>query len=179
MPPVTRVATLLGGALLALGGCSVKALDATGVRIDVTTDDPALRPWRYQLQWLDEDRRLLTATVPESGRLSEDPGASASIFIQLDPHQVGPRRVVARGLRDGALVSLGAVRVTALANKWTAVLLVTSQPSKVPDADGDEIPDVVDNCPATPDPCPHPDGETLSDGGDAPSDGGAPDGTVD
>jgi hypothetical protein len=150
-------AVRLAGALLVagtLGGCSVRALDTTGVRIDVVTDDPTLRPWLYELTWLDEERRLMTLTAPESGRLSDDPNATASIFIQLDPRAVGPRRVIARGLRDGAVITLGAARAEALANKWTAVRVVTSTPSKVGDQDRDDIPDVVDNCPGGPDPCP-------------------------
>jgi hypothetical protein len=159
----------LGGALVLagslLGGCSVQALDTTGVRIDVVTDDTSLRPWLYELQWLDEERRLMTLKAPESGRLSDDPSATASIFIQLDPKAVGPRRVIARGLRDGAVISLGAARAEAIANKWTAVRVVTSLPSTVPDEDSDDIPDVVDNCPHGPDPCPHGDDGAAGDDG--------------
>jgi hypothetical protein len=149
-------AVRLAGALVlvgSLGGCSVNALDTTGVRIDVVTDDATLRPWLYELQWLDEERRLMTLKAPESGRLSQDPAATASIFIELDPRMVGPRRVIARGIREGEVISLGAARVEAVANKWAAVRVVTSVPSKVADEDGDDIPDVVDNCPGGPDPC--------------------------
>jgi hypothetical protein len=144
----------------ALGGCSVQALDTTGVRIDVVTDDPGLHPWLYELQWLDQERRLMTLKVPEDGRLSEDPSATASIFIQLDPKTVGPRRVIARGLREAGVITLGAARVDALANKWTAVRVVTSAPDKVADLDGDGTPDVVDNCPGAADPCAREDGGT-------------------
>jgi hypothetical protein len=165
---VTQDAALrLAGVLVlagALTGCSVRALDTTGVRIDVVTDDAGLRPWLYELQWLDEERRLMTLKVPDSGRLSDDPSATASIFIQLEPREVGPRRVIARGLRDAGVISLGAARVDAVANKWIAVRVVTSAPGKVADEDGDDIPDVVDNCPGGPDPC------TRGDGGEGGAD---------
>jgi hypothetical protein len=137
----------------ALGGCTSRQLGPTGVRVDLTTDDPALRPWFYQLQWLDDQRSIFTRKVPEDGRLSDDPKASASAFIHFDPGNPGPRRVVARGLRGGAVISLGAARAQAVSGTWTAVLVVTSAPDKVGDADGDDIPDIVDNCPTTPDPC--------------------------
>jgi hypothetical protein len=147
---------------VALAGCSQQGLDATGVRIDIVTDDPALRPQLYQLAWLDEERRLMTVKVPEEGRLSEDPTATASVFIQLEPKAAGSRRVVARGIRDGALVSVGAERVQAEAGKWVPVLVVTSAPGKLSDADRDDIPDFIDNCPTDPDPCPRVD---ARDGG--------------
>jgi hypothetical protein len=169
--------TIVGAALVAaaLAGCSVQALDTTGVRIDVVTDEPAvLRPWLYELQWLDDQRRLMTLKVPESGRLSDDPMATASIFIEVEPKQAGRRRVIARGLRDGIVISLGAARAEAVANKWTNVLVVTSVPGKIPDEDGDDIPDVVDNCPGGPDPCAPAD----AGAGDAEGDGGDGDGAL-
>ena len=168
---MTRDSASLWGAALALllAGCTTRGLGATGVRIDVTTEDPNLHPWYYQLQWLDAERALFTRKVPDDGRLSEDPAATASVFIQFEPAAAGPRRVVARGWRDGAVIAVGAARVDAVGGTWTSVRVVTSPPDKVADRDGDDIPDEVDNCPTTPDPCPTSDA-AIDDG--APDDGG-------
>jgi hypothetical protein len=165
---VTRESVSLWGAALTLllGACTTRQLGETGVRIDVVADDPNLRPWYYELQWLDADRALLTRKVPEDGRLSEDPAATASVFIQLEPAAAGPRRVVARGWRDGAVVAVGSARVEAVGGQWKSVRVVTSAPEKVADRDGDEIPDDVDNCPTTRDPCPATDA-AMDDGGSA------------
>jgi hypothetical protein len=144
-------------ALCGLAGCGAPPRGATGVELDLTTDDPDLHPWSYQVLWFDQVQQLLTLQVPDSGRLSDDPKAAASVFIELDPRTLGERRVVARGLRESGLVSLGALRLTPMAARWMKVPLATSSPQKLPDSDGDGLPDLVDNCPLERDPCPPPD----------------------
>ena len=141
-------------AVLALAGCGGDKLGATGVRLDLTTDDPALAPWRYEVLWLDDEGARRTFTVPDSGRLSDDPRAQASLFIEVDAATVGRRRVVARGVRDATVVSLGAATVVAQAGTWLTVSVVTSAPEKIANADGDDLPDAVDVCPTVRDPCP-------------------------
>jgi hypothetical protein len=159
-------------ALLGIAGCGAPPRGATGVELDLTTDDPDLHPWTYQVLWFDEVQQLLTLQVPDSGRLSDDPTAAASLFIELDPRTLGERRVVARGLRESGLVSLGAIRLTPMAARWMKVPLATSSPHKLMDSDGDGLPDLVDNCPQVRDPCPPPD--TVDAGGDrAPASGDA------
>jgi hypothetical protein len=159
---ITATRLLAAALLMAAPGCTQRELGATGVRVDVSTDDAQLRPWVYQLDWLDEERRLLQRTIPDDGRLADDSMVPAQVYIQVDPRDVGPRRVVARGLRDGHLISLGAARVTAVAGQWIGVTVTTSDPSKVADGDADGIPDEVDNCPAVPDPCQGGDGGSSS-----------------
>jgi hypothetical protein len=138
--------------LLALGGCQPHMLGKTGVRVDLTADPIVPQPWHYQVVWLEGAGPGRTFDVPESGRLSV--GAPAILLVEVEPALAGPRRLVARGMRDHAVVSLGAARVTAAPDVWVGVTVVTTLPDQVSDGDRDGWPDTVDLCPRTADPCP-------------------------
>jgi len=117
---------------------------------------------------------VLGRRLPERGtpQLPDD-------VVLYPPVSSGPLRIVVDGIRGGAVAAQGAVRVALEAGQQVKAT-VTLTAGKLPDGDGDGVPDVVDNCPASPNPdqgpCTTADGPLFPDGGpDGAGDGPPPD----
>jgi len=154
--------SLRGGiALLALAaGCGGPS---SGLTINVVAGSDVVRPDALSVSWI-SDR----GTIYERDRIPvASDGPLASIFIELDRSDSSDRRVLIRGVGPGAASSIGAIRIReAVANQ---TLLVTLR-AMMPDADGDGIPDVIDDCR----PCPTGDAGTPDDAFIAPYDDASP-----
>jgi iron(II)-dependent oxidoreductase len=164
---------VLGALLLLLAACSKQDDAGTGTRLLVTfvrsVDAPELEylkvTWVGGGQLYRRDER-----VPASGPLPLK--AELGIF-QIAVRDPGAWRIiVARGVAGGEVVAEGAVRAYAMADVATPVTL-TLFPGRMPDSDGDEIPDPIDNCPDQPN---REQGEDCQgprlDGGPGPADDG-------
>jgi hypothetical protein len=156
---------------LALAACRPDPLGATGVQLDLVTQDPRLYASFFQLTWMDENDRLLDARVPEHGTLDEMQAPAVSVFIALRADKVAMRRVLVLGFRDDQLVSEGAARLFASPDVWSQLGVPMVAIGALPDSDGDGLPDTVDNCPRERDPC----GSSTPDAGAVDVDAGAPD----
>jgi hypothetical protein len=149
-------------AALPLAGCKKDDLGATGVRLEVHTNDTALLPSALRVQWFDDRDRLLEVRVPSNGRLPEASAAKVSVYISMADQMIGPRRVLVYGLDAQEMrISEGAMRLTPVAGQWTGFTVTMDASGSLPDADHDGMPDEIDNCPTRPHPCadePGPDG---------------------
>ncbi len=71
--------------------------------------------------------------------------------VLYPPTESGSLRILARGLKAGAVAAEGTETVTLVAGAQTRATL-TLQAGRLPDRDGDGIPDAVDSCPDLPNP---------------------------
>jgi hypothetical protein len=141
-----------------VSGCGAPS----GFTINVVAGSDVVRPPALAVSWFGERGVLFErqdVAVPAQGAL-------ASIFVYVDRHQAGDRRVLVRGA--GAAPSIGALRIP-VAGAASQTFTVTLSAS-LPDVDGDGLPDVIDDCPRGS--C------DVSDGGGATADGGAHDGEL-
>lgn len=172
----TRAFVLVGltGALLAVGCKKATDVPESGallLRITTPPQAPApdeLRTWVYDAG----GSLFANARFPASGALPV-PGPNGDIgTILLQPgSSAGALRVHVRGLRAGARVSDAVLVIPADKRGTTiAVALAADAPD---DADGDDVPDAIDDCPTADDPaqtgCP----DRTDAGGDASADAGA------
>lgn len=142
--------------LLAVGvfGCgassSVPEPGAALVRVTLTSATPRpdeLRAWAYD----DSGRLWDNVRVPGTGPLT---GGSAeglgTILIQPGP-LTGALRVHLRGFMAGARIADGVLSIGAadLGRKTVVLSLDVAVPE---DADADDVPDVIDDCPSLPNP---------------------------
>ena len=154
------------GAVLLLG-CSAKP---TTVLLTIEAD-AAVGP----LDSLELDVFGLTGVAVQGRRLPESGAPDLPDDVVLfPPVSSGPLRIVVDGIHGGVVAAQGAVRVELRSGEQVKAT-VTLRTGKLPDGDGDGVPDVVDNCPASPNPdqgpCPGTDGPMFPDAGD----GAAPD----
>jgi len=179
-------------AISAVGGCgggSTRAIPEPGAAlVKITADDMTvggapdeLLVWAYD----DHGRLWDGVRVPEQGALAlHGPRDYGTLLIQ--PGAIdGALRVHVRGLAAGARVADGAVSVAA-SQRGTATIELQLAATPMIDADGDDVPDAIDDCPAMANPAqggcgvaPEPtDDGAVSDASDAtgPDDGGMPDG---
>ena len=146
LQPVLLLALVLG-----IAGCT-KTLGATGVELELVTDNDAFLASSYELRWFDADKFLFPLRVPETGRLDLNRSRRINVLIEIES-AIGERRVLARGLRDGAVVSEAATRIKVDRGYWTLVTLTMGEPGTLLDEDSDGMPNAIDNCPRLPDPC--------------------------
>lgn len=164
---MSRLRPLLWLTALAVLPACAKSLSDTAVVVQVTLDPAAspgtASPAFLQLDFYDRLPRLMGGRVPKAGRLpARAPGdALARVVVQAPEYtRVGSdvgltRRAVVRGYDDaGQQTWLGGQRYTILPGVWTggetAVLLRPARAGEL-DADGDTVPDEVDDCPGADD----------------------------
>jgi hypothetical protein len=140
---------------LALHACRQDPLGSTGAQIDISTSDSRLYASFFTMSWMDEQNQLFQVRVPEdeSMFIDQEQAPVVSVFIALEPRRVGMRRVLARGYRDGLIVSEGAARLLTARNVWVQLPLKMVAGGALPDQDSDGFPDAIDNCPRERDPC--------------------------
>lgn len=148
--PLVKFLVLAG--TLALNACRADPLGPTGVQVDIITKDSQLFATSFLLVWMNETDQLFQTRVPEDGFIDEEHAPAVSVFI-AQPERVGVRRVLVRGYRDEAPVSEGAARLVAVRGVWSQLGLEMVPFGRLPNQDGDGLPDQVDNCPREPDPC--------------------------
>jgi hypothetical protein len=181
------------------GGGSSRAIPEPGAAlVKVTADKTAvaaapdeLLVWAYD----DHGRLWDRVRVPEQGALAlRGPSDYGTLLIQ--PGAIdGPLRVHVRGLAAGVRVADGAVSVSASQRGKSAIELQLAATPMI-DADEDDVPDAIDDCPAMANPnqggcgvAPEgtddgavtdasdasTDGKDIDGGGTPDGDGGAPD----
>jgi hypothetical protein len=140
---------------LALHACRQDPLGSTGAQIDISTADSRLYASFFTMAWMDEQNHHFLVRVPEDEGtfIDQEQAPVVSVFIALEPRRVGMRRVLARGYRDGVIVSEGAARLLTARNVWVQLPLKMVAGGTLPDQDGDGFPDAIDNCPRERDPC--------------------------
>lgn len=179
--PVTRNGARLlfcASALLALPSCKRAEPGATGLHLDLVTADPTPLPTTVKLSWIYAQGEVLEREIPgDGGKLEESRADRITVYIEIPGDVGGERRVLARGYRDGLPVSVGAARLIIPSAAWVRFEL-RLEPT-LPDADKDDLPDVIDDCPDWAGPCGQmPDAAVGSDQRDAAGGGGdsSPDG---
>ena len=129
----------LAGLLAGATGCQE---DPPGIRIDLMVDEGKFRPDYVKFHWLREGRMPFEERLPETGALTPAAGLVGSLFIQT----VGPLRdargLAVQGYRGDTQVSGGFVRIEPNAGARRHIQLVLTDP--LPDADDNQLPDVVD-----------------------------------
>jgi iron(II)-dependent oxidoreductase len=158
----------VGGVLPAalLAGCAAEE-DATVVRLALTLAPGTPAPEYLLLTWLTEGKTLVRdRRVPESGPLGAAGLELGSLEIRAGSGEGAWRTIVVRGFAGGEQVTEGAARVQLVSGRTTNVGL-RLQAGRLPDGDGDGVPDVVDTCPREPNP------EQRACTGAPPGDGGA------
>jgi hypothetical protein len=141
--------------LLLAAGCG--AVAPAGLQVTVVADGEVPRPTALSIAWL-SDR----GTLFQRDQIAVGTGATlASIFIQLDHADTSDRRILVHG--TGPAPSIGAVRIPATASQAVVVTLH----ARLPDGDGDGLPDVIDDC-----------GGCASADAAVPADAGAPEAGV-
>jgi hypothetical protein len=120
---------------------------AHGVLLDVQLAGPGPRPRTVLLTWI-EPARIAFVDQPV---LTPDPSVSddrrlGTVFVETEG-RAGPRRAILRGLVNGNVEWEGAARLDAPATGRSTVL-ISLVARRLPDADGDGLPDQVDDCPA-------------------------------
>jgi hypothetical protein len=84
--------------------------------------------------------------IPETGK----PKLPDSVVLYPD-RSSGVLRLLARGMKGGAVAGEGVTRVTLVSKAQTRAVVVIN-PETLADSDGDEVPDSIDNCPKIPNP---------------------------
>ncbi|MEO8212318.1 MAG: hypothetical protein ABI560_03955 [Myxococcales bacterium] len=146
----------VAGVVLVLnGGCS-KPADVTesgALLISLSTPAGAPQPDELRVSVYDDSGALFKAArVPQQGALPASvPGRPLGTVLIQPGDSTGLLRVHVRGLRLGARVLDGATQVTDDARKHgiLELLLDTTVPA---DSDGDDVPDLIDDCPDQADP---------------------------
>jgi hypothetical protein len=168
---------LLATLLLLVGPAlaSCRGGDEKGLRVTVLAGERLPRPEALTISWLSGDRALFQdRRVPEDGALPAA-GPLASILVTVDPSDPADRKLLVYGMRGAARSSVAAIRIAGVGG-WSAVSLTLVD--HLADADGDGIPDVIDDCPRDGDLCTGGDAGARPDTGSGDAvrrDGPAPD----
>lgn len=136
-----------GGLALAflVGACGADPEGDTRLTITFEIDRTGPTPSHLLLTWVGggeihgDDRR-----VPEKGTLPTQGPVLGTFEIEIGEANSW-RTIVARGVGATGIVAEGAARVFALPGAATQAT-VRLVPGRLPDEDGDGIPDTVDNC---------------------------------
>jgi hypothetical protein len=166
------LATLL--LLVGPGLAACRGGDEKGLRVTVLAGERLPRPEALTISWLSGDRAVFQdRRVPEDGALPAA-GPLASILVTVDPSDPADRKLLVYGMSGAARSSVAAIRIAGVGG-WSAVSLTLVD--HLADADGDGIPDVIDDCPHDGDLCTGGDAGARPDSrGDAVrGDGAAPD----
>lgn len=125
----------------ALIGCEEEA--KTAVLVRVLVDDELHRPEYLLIQWWSPDARARAIErVPAVGYLPVEEAPLATVSVVLG-NEMGERRVVVKGMRNGMVVSMAAARVPWLPGERQRLSLTLGD--VLPDGDTDGLPDVVDD----------------------------------
>jgi hypothetical protein len=116
----------------------------------LTVVSPGEAPTWVEVLWLDGDRHLLLRRrFPDAGELPVAWASRFTLFIEMQPAQLGPRRVVIYGKVADRTVGQGMVHIDDLSGGRRDVEVVLG-PDRLADADEDGIPDELDVCPRYP-----------------------------
>jgi hypothetical protein len=109
---------------------------------------PAGGPFPDELQaWVYDDTGVLFSAIrfPEQGTLPLSAGHTGTVLVQPGPSS-GPLRVHLRGFLS-TVPRLDGVLVVARASLGQAAVAIAMGTAVLPDRDGDDVPDAIDNCP--------------------------------
>ena len=174
-------------ALALAAGCgSPTAQPAPGsVLLDVRLDAGAQMPDEVRLSAYDDTGVLWQdARFPDSGALAPRSTTDLGTILLEPGATAGALRIDLRGLLRGVLVGEGTLTIPAASISGGTFTIALSA-SLPPDADGDGVPDPIDDCPSVPDPrqtgCPTDGGAGGTGGsngsGGSPGSGGGTGGT--
>lgn len=137
------------GTLILAGSC--RAPDPPGALVTLELAGEMPRPSFALLNWLDPQKFVFRGVrVPAFGDLPVRGLRLAQVSIEATG-EGDKRRAIVRGLRDGQVVVEGALRVDLERGAQILVTVVLRQ-GRMPDGDGDGIPDEVDDCATVRDP---------------------------
>jgi len=131
-------------AVLALSGCGAEPTTAVLLKLEIKTID---RPFFANIEWFGPGGRinLTDSRIPAIGNFPLKGNALGSVYVELgDAEPPGPRRVLVKGNVDSN-VFWGTARVTLVKDQVVEHTLVLTT-GLIPDADGDTVPDDIDDC---------------------------------
>ena len=139
-----RLPTGLMGLALLLAGCGEESATAVFLKLEIETVD---RPFFVNIEWFGPNGRinLRDSRIPAIGNLPLKGRALGSAYIEPgDNEPLGPRRALVKGSIDKD-VYWGAERVTFVDGQVVEQTIVLKS-IPIPDADGDTVPDAIDEC---------------------------------
>jgi Thrombospondin type 3 repeat len=172
------LAAALTSTIIALTGCADGVPTSVLLRIEAAAALPP--PDRLALSVYNEQgtavsaRSLPTCVGVDGGGTCPPPQLPGEVVLYPDPGQSSELRILVQALQGTTVVGEGVAKASVVAGAQTSAV-VTVQPDAMLDADGDGVPDAIDNCPQIPNPdqgpCQTSDGG-LDAGPDAPGDAG-------
>lgn len=131
-------------AVLAFSSCGTEPATAVLLKIEIKTID---RPFFANIEWFGPNGRinLRDPRIPAIGNFPLKGNSLGSVYVELgDTERPGPRRALIKGNVD-ADVFWGTARVT-LAKEQVVEHTLVLMKGPIPDADGDTVPDDIDDC---------------------------------
>jgi hypothetical protein len=138
------LSTGVAGVVLSVSGCGPEPTTAVLLKLEIRTID---RPFFANIEWFGPSGRinLRDPRIPAIGNFPLKGNALGSVYVELgDTEPPGPRRALVKGNID-ADVYWGTARITLVKDQVVEHTLVLTK-GPIPDADGDTVPDDIDDC---------------------------------